>query len=149
MCCCLCSRLLCSNSALSPTNKPPDVDLTQIIYLLRELWRGFSARSDRVVLPGGDRGLMRSTADLTLLRWDARRPATVDNLVLLTLDEADAHEADSLERLRREEPGFVAFVERQLGRARFEYCGERGEAAGVAERVAAAAKRREQQRQQG
>lgn len=95
-----------------------------MVYLLRELWRGFSARGERVVLPGGNRGLMRSTADLTFTRWDRRKPATVDNLVLLTLGEADAHDKADLEALRREEPSFVGFVEGVLARARFEYCGE-------------------------
>lgn len=104
------------------------VDRDDVVYLLRELWRGFSARSERVVMPGGNRGLMRSTADLTFVRWDRRKPATVDNLVLLTTDEADAHEAvDDLEALRRREPEFCAFVERTLARARFDYCGERGD----------------------
>lgn len=40
-------------------------------YLLREVWRGFSARADRVVAPGGDKGLMRATAHLTFTRWVA------------------------------------------------------------------------------
>ena len=98
----------------------------QIVYLLRELWRGFSARSERVVMPGGNHGLMRATAHLTFVRWDRSKPATVDNLVLLTQEEADAHEQADLEQLRRDEPQFVAFVEGVLARARFEYCGERG-----------------------
>jgi hypothetical protein len=45
--------------------------LLQMVYLVREVWRGFSARSDRVLLPGGDKGLMRSTADLVLTRCQA------------------------------------------------------------------------------
>lgn len=99
------------------------VDMDDIIYLLRELWRGFSARSDRVVLPGGDKGLMRSTAGHTLTRWDANKPATVDNLVLLTYEEADAHEAiSSLDELRGKEAEFVAKVEAILDKAKREYC---------------------------
>lgn len=64
------------------------------------------------------------------MRWDRRRPATVDNLVLLTLQEADAHEQADLAALQRTEPALCAFVEGMLARARFEYCGERD--AGVA-----------------
>lgn len=98
------------------------VDGDDIVYLLRELWRGFSARNaEGCVLPGGDKGLARSTAGLALTRWDAAKPATVDNLVLLTYEEADAHEATTLEALRAAEPGFVARVERVLGKARREY----------------------------
>lgn len=93
------------------------------MYLLRELWRGFSARRpDRVVLPGADKGLMRSTADLVLVRWDADKPATVDNLVLLTFEEADAHAASSLDQLSAAEPEFVSKVEKVLQRARQDYC---------------------------
>lgn len=111
----------------APDGCPPR---PQITYLLRELWRGFSARAERVVMPGGNRGLMRATADLTFVRWDRARAATVDNLVLLTQREADAHEQADLSELRRSEPEFCAFVEHMLARARFEYCGERD--AGVA-----------------
>ncbi|KIZ01339.1 Uncharacterized protein MNEG_6623 [Monoraphidium neglectum] len=103
------------------------IDRDDIIYLLRELWRGFSARSDRVVVPGGQHGLTRSTADLTLVRWDEAQPATVDNLVLLTLSEADAHREKGVARVRAEEPEFAAFVEAHLARVRFDYCGERGQ----------------------
>lgn len=78
------------------------------------MYRGFSARSDRLVPPGGDKGLMRSTAHLHLTRWDRRRPATVDNLVLLTAEEAEAHDEAGMEALTQTEPEFVARVERLL-----------------------------------
>jgi hypothetical protein len=80
-----------------------------------------------VVVPGGQHGLTRSTADLTLVRWDEAQPATVDNLVLLTLSEADAHREKGVARVRAEEPEFAAFVEAHLARVRFDYCGERGQ----------------------
>lgn len=55
-------------------------------------------------------------------RWDASRAATVDNLVLLTFTEAEAHEAlTGLGELRKAEPTFVALVESVLDRARREY----------------------------
>ena len=41
-------------------------------------------------------------------------PATVDNLVLLTFDEAEAHESQHLEDIKRSDPGFAAFVEQVL-----------------------------------
>jgi len=73
------------------------LDHDDVVYLLRELWRGYSARlgeRGRVAAAvGGTRGLMRSTAGLAFTRWDASRPATVDNVVLLTAEEADAHDA--------------------------------------------------------
>ena len=40
----------------------------QVIYLVREVWRGVSARADWHVLPGGDMGTKRSLADLALTR---------------------------------------------------------------------------------
>jgi len=56
--------------------------LVQIIYLLRELWRGCSAKQGLAPnVPGGDKGLMRATSHLCLTRWDVTKPATVDNLV--------------------------------------------------------------------
>jgi hypothetical protein len=86
------------------------------------VYRGFSARAQRVVLPGGDRGLLRSTAHLHFTRWDAARPATADNLVLLTADEAAAHDAAGLARLRTQEPAFVSKVERLLDHVRAQLC---------------------------
>jgi hypothetical protein len=38
----------------------------------------------------------------------------VDNLVLLTFDEAEAHEAGDLRELRQSQPEFVSKVERLL-----------------------------------
>lgn len=40
----------------------------QVIYLVREVWRGLSAKGSGHVLPGGDRGFKRSLAGLTLTR---------------------------------------------------------------------------------
>ncbi|GIL46180.1 hypothetical protein Vafri_3235 [Volvox africanus] len=98
------------------------VDLDDMVFLLREAWRGFSARDlQRVVAPGGDKGLMRATAHLTFTRWDAAKPCTADNLVLLTSPEADAHDIlPSLDVLRASEPNLVARVEAVLERVRRE-----------------------------
>lgn len=99
------------------------VDIDDVTYLLREVWRGFSARAQRVAAPGGDKGLMRATAHLEFTRWDAARPASADNLVLLTREEADQHDAlgpAGLQQLKREEPEFVARVEADLDRVRRE-----------------------------
>lgn len=55
---------------------------SQIVYLLRELWRGRSAREGEPFLrPGGDKALWRATGHLRLTRWDAAAIPTVDNLV--------------------------------------------------------------------
>ena len=54
----------------------------QIIYLLRELWRGRGAKEGEApYVPGGDKGLMRATSHLCFTRWDITKAATVDNLV--------------------------------------------------------------------
>ncbi len=53
-------------------------------------------------------------------RWDEGRPASVDNLVLLTREEADDHDAGGVARARAGSPGFATFVEGQLRRARIE-----------------------------
>ena len=60
----------------------PPMMYAQMIYLLRELWRGRSAKEGEAPrFPGGDKGLMRMTSHLCLTRWDSTKPATVDNLV--------------------------------------------------------------------
>eukprot|EP00873_Tetraselmis_striata_P028405 jgi/Tetstr1/448669/TSEL_035911.t3 len=98
------------------------VDLDEVTYLVRELWRGFSAKAPRVVLPGGDKGLCRSTVNLFLTRWDSSKPATVDNLVLLDREEADAHDDIKLEDLRASDPDFCRHVDQILQRARHDFC---------------------------
>lgn len=67
---------------------------------------------------------MRSTANLHFTRWDRRKPPTVDNLVLLTDEEAEAHDTlpDGLEALQQQEPEFVARVEQLLDHVRAQVC---------------------------
>ena len=54
-------------------------------------------------------------------RWDRSRPATVDNLVLLTFSEAEAHENSDLAAVRTGDPAFAARVAAALARARAEF----------------------------
>lgn len=98
------------------------VDRDDMVFLLREVYRGFSARSDRVVAPGADKGLMRSTAHLHFTRWDRSKPPTLDNLVLLSSEEAEQHDATGLQQLQQQEPEFVAKVERLLDQVRTQIC---------------------------
>ncbi|KAL6763247.1 hypothetical protein V8C86DRAFT_2497247 [Haematococcus lacustris] len=101
---------------------PLPVDRDDVVYLLRELWRGFSAKAGPPPrIPGGDKGLKRATGHLCLTRWDASKPAHVDNLVLLTFEEADAHDATSLVELRLRDPEYCERVERVLTKARNEH----------------------------
>ncbi len=41
----------------------------QVIYLVREVWRGLSAKGLPHVLGGGDKGFKRSLTNLTLTRF--------------------------------------------------------------------------------
>lgn len=59
---------------------------------------------------------------LHLTVWDPALGDVIDNLILLTGEEADAHDAlvsrpGGFESLRRDEPAFVDGVERRLTRA--------------------------------
>jgi hypothetical protein len=57
-----------------------------------------------------------------LTKWDREGAAELDNLVLLTRDEADAHDfGPSLEALKEAEPEFFSKVDRLLRRARREH----------------------------
>ena len=103
--------------------KEPDVDMPEVEVLVREIWRGESARSK------GSRplkGISKSVGDLHLTLWDPSKGSVVDNLVLLTRDEAESHDAlvnreGGLESLRVDEPEFVAKVERALERVRRDF----------------------------
>ena len=50
-------------------------------------------------------------------RWDASKPAAVDNLVLLTFAEAEEHEAQTLQQVRDHDPEFAKFVDVVLKQA--------------------------------
>ncbi|KAL4854230.1 tRNA threonylcarbamoyladenosine dehydratase [Chlorella vulgaris] len=96
------------------------VDAAEVEALVKDVWRGHSAR--RPHPPSNDKGITRSVGHLTLTRWDPSRAATVDNLVLLTHAEADEHEQQqSLEELRRREPELCRRVEAVLSRARHDF----------------------------
>lgn len=100
------------------------VDIQEVEVLLRELWKGVSARATGP--PASDKGLGRQLGDLVLTRWDPLKNATIDNLVLLRKEEADAHDAlveveGGLERLKKEEPEFCRRVEAVLQRAKEQF----------------------------
>jgi hypothetical protein len=87
----------------------------QVAFLVREVWRGMSARAAASGELPPPKGLSRDTLGLVLTRWDDGRPADVDNLVLLTAAEAEAHEQAST---------FVAQQERTVvsSLSRASYC---------------------------
>ena len=64
--------------------------------------------------------IARAVAELT--KWDREGAAELDNLVLLTRDEADAHDqGPSLATLRATEPALCSKVDRLMRRARREH----------------------------
>ena len=78
--------------------------------------------------------MWRNTSGLCLTRWDPTRPACLDNLILLTPDEADEHDAEvcgtsddfsmhgkGLETLQLREPGFASSVETKFERVRVDF----------------------------
>lgn len=96
-----------------------EVDVDEVVYLVKEVWRGRSARDQGSRDVG--RGMWRSMQTMTLTRWDAARPPSVDNLVLFRFDEAEAHEGTDLEALREREPGLCAAVAATLARVRADF----------------------------
>ena len=104
-----------------------EVDPQDVAYLLADLWACRSARQDAEagrhdpVRPY--KATFRATQQLVLTRWDGAQPARVDNLVLLTFDEADAHDAEpgGVAGVRAREPPFAASVDATLARARREH----------------------------
>jgi len=111
-------------AALGVASEDIGVDVQEVEVLVREVWRGMSARAERP--PASQKGITRRLGDLVLTVWNPSKRATIDNLVMLTRAEADAHDGEvgqpgGLDAVRRREPGFVAQVERVLERARREF----------------------------
>ncbi|KAJ1698871.1 hypothetical protein LUZ63_007383 [Rhynchospora breviuscula] len=95
------------------------VDIEEIVYIVKELWHGRSARDQNQKDVG--RKMWRSVNELMLVRWDQSKPATVSNLILLKFSEADAHESTDLDHIKEEEPEFYTMVTRTLNRAEIDF----------------------------
>ncbi|PRW51003.1 NAD(P)-binding Rossmann-fold superfamily isoform 1 [Chlorella sorokiniana] len=96
------------------------VDAEEVEALVKDVWHGYSARAPHP--PGHDKGITRSVGHLTLTRWDPAKPATIDNLVLLTHAEADDHDQlQNLDDVRQQEPELCARVEATLARAKRDF----------------------------
>jgi len=66
------------------------VTVADVEFLLKEVFRCKSGVSE---LGFKDKGMFRDFRHLHLTRWDASRPCVADNLVPMTKEEADAHDA--------------------------------------------------------
>jgi molybdopterin/thiamine biosynthesis adenylyltransferase len=95
------------------------VDIEDVEILIKEVWQGASARA--AVPPPDDQSINRGLGNLVLTRWDRQRNSCVDNLVLLTKNEADEHDVCDFEQLGKNEPEFVKKVEKKLARARRDF----------------------------
>ncbi|GMH32893.1 hypothetical protein BSKO_00727 [Bryopsis sp. KO-2023] len=91
------------------------VDLHEVTFLVREVWRGVSAKTLGVPGHAKDKGLNRKTDHLVLTRWDCQKPPVIHNLVLLTFDEAESHDLITLDAVERNDKKFFDYVENVLG----------------------------------
>ncbi|KAL7610574.1 hypothetical protein Lser_V15G12048 [Lactuca serriola] len=95
------------------------VDVEEVMYVVKELWHGRSARDETRKEVG--RGMWRSVNELMLVRWDKSKPASASNLILLKFTEADEHESTTLEDIKENEPEFFTRVTSRLKRAELDY----------------------------
>lgn len=93
----------------------------QVGYLVSNLWRGVSAHRLGVGDTAVDKGLHRRTAGLRLVRFDDKRPALPQNLVLMTEEEVEELRSMGLERWRAAHPVTAAWVQEVFGRAEHVY----------------------------
>ncbi|XP_073040741.1 tRNA threonylcarbamoyladenosine dehydratase isoform X1 [Primulina eburnea] len=101
------------------TTMQVQVDVAEVMYIVKELWHGRSARDESPKEVG--RAMWRSVNELILIRWDHTKPACMSNLILLRFKEADEHESSSLEVIRENEPEFFAKVTSVLKRAALDF----------------------------
>ncbi|KAJ0987270.1 hypothetical protein J5N97_005626 [Dioscorea zingiberensis] len=95
------------------------VDVEEVMYVVKELWRGRSARDQSEKEVG--RKMWRSVNELMLVRWDKTKPAAVSNLILLKFKEADEHESTTLDAIKEDEPEFYTMVNQVLRRAEMDF----------------------------
>ncbi|KAI5648110.1 hypothetical protein M9H77_34115 [Catharanthus roseus] len=112
-------RLIEHEELLYGTAMQVQVDVEEVMYIVKELWHGRSARDQSIKDVG--RGMWRSVNELMLVRWDQTKPASVSNLILLKFKEADEHETRSLEDIKKDEPEYFARVIAVLKRAELDF----------------------------
>ncbi|KAB1211340.1 hypothetical protein CJ030_MR6G021470 [Morella rubra] len=78
-------RLIEHEESLYGTAMEVQVDVEEVMYVVKELWHGRSAREQSAKDVG--RGMWRSVNELMLVRWDRAKPASVSNLILLKFKE--------------------------------------------------------------
>ncbi|KAK6927812.1 THIF-type NAD/FAD binding fold [Dillenia turbinata] len=101
-------RLIEHEESLYGSALQVQVDVEDVMYIVKELWHGRSAR-DKFTKDIG-RGMWRAINELILVRWDQAKEASVTNLILLRFKEADEHESTTLEEIKRKEPEYYARV---------------------------------------
>ncbi|KAI6691438.1 hypothetical protein NL676_028266 [Syzygium grande] len=92
-------RLIEHEELLCGTATHVQVDVEEVMYVVKELWHGRSAREQ--IAKDVGRAMWRSINELMLVRWDQAQPASVDNLILLKFTEADEHEQRTLDDIRK------------------------------------------------
>ncbi|XP_020517827.1 tRNA threonylcarbamoyladenosine dehydratase isoform X1 [Amborella trichopoda] len=112
-------RLVEHEETLYGTAMHVQVDVDEVVYIVKELWHGRSAR-DQLARDVG-RGMWRSVNELILVRWDQSKPASVLNLFLLKFQEAEEHESTTLDQIREKEPDFYSMVTHVLERAALDF----------------------------
>lgn len=114
-------RLIEHEETVYGTSAEVEVDVEEVMYIVKELWHGRSARDETAKDVG--RGMWRAMNELMLVRWDAKKPATVSNLVLLKFKEADEHETKTLEEVKESETEFFERVSCVLKKAELDFYG--------------------------
>ncbi|KAK7323214.1 hypothetical protein VNO77_26678 [Canavalia gladiata] len=112
-------RLIEHEESLYGTSMQVQVDVEEVMYIVKELWHGRSAREQLVRDVG--RGMWRSINELMLVRWDRTKPASISNLILLKFKEVDEHESQTLDEIKEKEPEFYSRVTAVLKRAELDF----------------------------
>nr|KYP40036.1 Uncharacterized protein C1A6.10 [Cajanus cajan] len=112
-------RLIEHEESLYGTSMEVQVDVEEVMYIVKELWHGRSAREQHVKDVG--RGMWRSVNELMLVRWDCAKPASISNLILLKFKEVDEHESQTLDDIKENEPEFYNRVIAVLRRAELDF----------------------------
>ncbi|XP_014505060.1 tRNA threonylcarbamoyladenosine dehydratase [Vigna radiata var. radiata] len=112
-------RLIEHEESVYGTSTEVLVDVEEVMYIVKELWNGRSAREKHVKDVG--RGMWRSVNELMLVRWDSTKPASISNLILLKFKEVDEHESRTLDDIKENEPEFYSRVTAVLKRAELDF----------------------------
>ncbi|KAK9115818.1 hypothetical protein Sjap_014765 [Stephania japonica] len=112
-------RLIEHEEIVYGTSSQVQVDIEEVMYIVKELWHGRTCRHQICCVVCAQ--VPDVVALRCLFRWDRTKPASLSNLILLKFTEAGEHESRTLDEIKENEPEFFRRVTSVLEQAKSDF----------------------------